>query len=230
MSKNKTGPWKFYHLLLLAFVLGLLNTSAKEPRPNCVEVPEEAARLVIPILDARVEALGGKQLWQHKRGVSWNGFRLLEELSRDKAGTTDEALAVLLGYRLGSAEDYAVVREVAVRGQRILPYLSKYRGRLACIPGRRYPDSVQINACLRRDVFDAATDLCLRGEVPGKGCLEIPRSVAALVVPILETYSEAVEKDDWKFEEGTPQWRFEELFYGLFENRSAAADETLGRS
>lgn len=141
--------------LILSLSVLLSQPASPAPRPP---VPDAVSRLVIPILDAQLEAMRERDaqrqesMKQQAQGKSVEQFppqpmlkrrdALLTGIVRKRGTYADEALVVLLDYSLGEGEDVLVESEVTERGKRMLKYLSKYRSQRPLLPNRQFPEGM----------------------------------------------------------------------------------------
>jgi hypothetical protein len=123
------------------------------------------AGVVFPILEARyASGASGPGAEQEDTGLS---SRLLGEVMRDGSPAADEAGVVLLAYHLGEADGEVLLRNLTLRGKRVLPYLRGYRDRSLSFPGRTHLDSLQIPTADRKEFFDTVIEAVENGDVIG---------------------------------------------------------------
>ncbi len=128
-----------YVALAIITVLAASWVDGKPNRKDCVTLPPEAAKLVVPILDAMQEAVRDTTPINEEEGTPfWRVGVLIGKLIEEKSPASDEALVVLLYYYNGEANDEDRLREITIRGKRMLPYLHKYQTHCPRIPGRKY--------------------------------------------------------------------------------------------
>jgi hypothetical protein len=119
-----------------------------ETSPRTVVLPYQVAVLVQPILDEQQRMVSGQSYNERLMG------RLLYQLTRMKGSSSDEALVVLMCFYIGESQEE--LDEVIDRGQRMFPYLKKYRLRKPLIPERQYTGSLYKERHNKQEAFEAA--------------------------------------------------------------------------
>ena len=141
----------------LALPLSLLfSLPARAADGQSVQVPENVAALIRPMLDLRQESVAecgevGKpsrcidgEFYTHEMERQRKFGEALHKLTEKRGSSADEALVVLICFYVGESEEEAdaVIR----RGRRMLLYLKKYEDRVPAIPNREYPSSMLHNS------------------------------------------------------------------------------------
>lgn len=115
----------------------------------------EVQALVIPVLSSCCD----------DTPAGWDRTEeLLQKTLNDKSDAGDEASAVLLDYYLGEHNHELLMINISQRGQRVMPYLLKYRD-YPGLPLR--PDfwGTRLDRSTRELVYDMAIDLVRQGKV-----------------------------------------------------------------
>ncbi len=89
---------------------------------------------------------------------------LLEKVLNDKSDAGDDACAILLDYYIGEHNHELLIINISQRGQRVLPYLLKYRDHpaLPLRPDFWFP---MLNKQERLDSYDEAIGFVKQGKV-----------------------------------------------------------------
>lgn len=153
----------------------LCTVAAQVTEQGTVDVPEQVAALVRPILDLRDQSIracgrpgeptrkecltGAGYVSEQQR---WQGVAVdIAKLGSQKTVASDEALVVLMCYYVGESGEH--IGEVMDRGRRMLPYLRKYENHDPTIPGRSYPKSLLSSVDVKRDDFAGTIDAIKNG-------------------------------------------------------------------
>ena len=154
-------------LCWLVFCLSLLcSVPGGSAEAETISVPETVATLVRPMLDLLQESIvecgergkpssctdGERYVHERERTRKFEGA--VRRLTKERGRSSDEALVVLICYNIGESQEEtdAVIK----RGQRMLPYLQKYRDQIPIIPSRQYPDSMLHNPANKIENFEGA--------------------------------------------------------------------------
>ena len=122
---------------------------------NEIIVPKPVALLVQPILDEKFKYLSNKEHYSSRLG------NLIYSLTKNKKDAADEALVVLMCYKLGESQED--MSEVIARGKKMIVYLKKYQKMNPVISNRNYPNSMLKNDQSKADDFDGAIDAINKG-------------------------------------------------------------------
>ncbi len=120
-----------------------------------LQVKPEVRRLILPVLSTR---------WDDSESGTIKTEQLLDKVLMDNTEAGNEASAILLGYYLGVHNGEEQIINITQRGNRVLPYLLKYRNDPP-LPLR--PDFwlFRLGRSEREGTYDQAIDLVRQGKI-----------------------------------------------------------------
>lgn len=145
-------------LFTLTLMLGVLSVSQIS---FCQPLRAPTQKLLRPILDAEVAVL--KQDKDYEKAIQ-RVQRLLAALYKNRSPEADECAVILLDYYLGEADRHDLLRNITLRGRRVLPYLAKYSECPAKV-GATYPPEMLIKPEYRAEDYELVLEHINQGKI-----------------------------------------------------------------
>ncbi len=189
---------------------------------DTAELPPEVRNRLTPILDASCAAM---ETQYDDASLARVGNRL-STLLQEQSSAADEAVVLLLGYHLGDAYEYDVLRNVTQRGRPVLRYLLRYKDQVAEFDSRPCLQKLKVNWDRRETDFQTAITAVRNQEVWGTSFrrqLSAGKDPAELVIPLLNLACEMFNnRSSWR---AVP--KVEMVIGDLLGDRGVVADEAL---